>query len=77
MADFCKQCSLEIFTKDFGDLANLHPNKVLKNGYGWTVICEGCGITIVNKAGECISPSCRKHGNDEPAQGLEEKYDDT
>ena len=62
MADFCKQCSLEIFTEDFGDFANLHPDKTLEENYGWLVLCEGCGPTLVNTEGSCISKTCDKHG---------------
>ncbi len=63
MADFCKQCSIELFGKDCGDLANLGDGTPLKEGYGWNALCEGCGPTQVNDEGECISPSCiREHG---------------
>lgn len=37
MADFCRDCSIELFGKDLGDLAGL----VDDGNYTW-VICEGC-----------------------------------
>ena len=59
MADFCKQCSIEMFGKDYGDL-KLGP---LKIGHGWVVLCEGCGPTMVDAEGQCTVKSClQKHG---------------
>jgi len=51
MADFCRQCSIDLFGQDNGDLADLAecgPDE------GFSVICEGCGFILVNNAGECI-----------------------
>lgn len=62
MADFCKACSIEMFGEDYGDLANLGGEEPLEEGYGYAVICEGCGPTLVNKAGECIADDCPEHG---------------
>lgn len=63
MADFCKQCSEEIFGEDFEDLKGLGNGRKLKPLDGWVTICEGCGPTIVNEKGECISSRClKKHG---------------
>lgn len=54
MADFCRQCSLSTFGEDFGDLRNL-------NGpHDTHVICEGCGPTVVNPSGECVTA---EHGH--------------
>jgi hypothetical protein len=53
MADFCKQCSVEMFGEDFGDLANL-----CAEGQRAHVICEGCGFTVVDKDGICVSDMC-------------------
>ena len=62
MADFCKQCSLELFATDFHDLRGTGDGSKLEDGYGWQVLCEGCGPTIVNDAGECIATNClEKH----------------
>lgn len=59
MADFCKQCSLENFGSDIGDLAGL----VEGNCYTH-VLCEGCGFEcIVTADGTCVSETClKKHG---------------
>jgi hypothetical protein len=64
MADFCKQCSTEILGEDLKDLANLDPDgPPLKEGYGYNVLCEGCGPTLVDKEGNCILYGCdKKHG---------------
>ena len=65
MADFCKQCSLEIFGFDNQDLAGLNPEISLKEDEGFVVICEGCGATLVNHEGECINTEClKKHGEE-------------
>lgn len=65
MADFCKQCSVDVWGEDTKDLANLaaaYGVAELKDGEGFSVICEGCGPTLVDNAGACINPSCEKHG---------------
>lgn len=63
MADFCKQCSLELFGEDNGDLKGLGDGRKLEPGFGWTAICEGCGFTIVDDDGACINKYCdKKHG---------------
>lgn len=65
MADFCKQCSMELFGEDNRDLAGLNNDIELKKDEGFVVICEGCGYTLVNHEGECIDPHClRKHGEE-------------
>lgn len=62
MADFCKQCSVELFGEDLKDLA-WDRGKPLGPDQGWAEICEGCGYTLVKDDGECISPYCtQKHG---------------
>jgi len=50
VADFCRQCSEEIFGEDFGDFRDCSPT------YGpfKAVICEGCGATHVDFEGNCI-----------------------
>jgi len=66
MADFCKQCSIENFLCDHGDLAHLfdrseaaaNPTHVI------SVLCEGCGPTQVDWHGKCVDPNCSmKHGD--------------
>ena len=67
MADFCRQCALDLLGHDFHDLAflgSLHGEYVkLQPGHGWAVICEGCGWILVDEAGNCISDDCfEEHG---------------
>lgn len=63
MADFCKQCSEEIFGKDFRELAGLRTQADYAEGLGACVICEGCGPVVVDTDGRCCSPDCiKKHG---------------
>lgn len=58
MADFCKQCSLEIFGEDFEDLKGL-----CEEGHTTFTLCEGCGFTAVNHLGVCVCVDCLKeHG---------------
>jgi hypothetical protein len=54
MADFCRQCSEELFGEDYGDLANLGDGSELKSNEGWSAICEGCGFTLVDDKGNCL-----------------------
>jgi predicted nucleic-acid-binding Zn-ribbon protein len=65
VADFCKQCSIEIFGEDHGDLKGIgeYRDKLpdIDNSLGWFAICEGCGYTIVDDDGQCISKDCRIH----------------
>lgn len=65
MADFCQQCSIEIFGEDLGDFAEaVKPYLPFDSGFGLPVICEGCGFTLVAEGGRCISPHCQKsHGD--------------
>lgn len=46
MADFCRDCSLEMFNKDFRDLAD-----IVKEGQVLRTICEGCGPILVDHNG--------------------------
>lgn len=62
MADFCKQCSIATFGKDFEDMARLcTKGDNEKNEYS-EVLCEGCGFIQVNYLGECVTAGClEKH----------------
>ena len=62
MADFCNQCAKDLgFPK--GDFISENPNEILKEGYGYAFLCEGCGPCLVNPKGDCIDPECFKnHG---------------
>ncbi len=64
VADFCRQCALDNWGEDNGDLAYLNGlAPTLLPGYGYSVICEGCGFILVNDAGECISEDCLERGH--------------
>lgn len=69
MADFCKQCSEELFGEDNKDLAALMLPEKYKDGYGAVAICEGCGDTVVDVNGKCIAVWCEKHGSNKNEQG--------
>lgn len=49
MADFCKDCSIELFGEDFNDFAGL-----CKENEMIYVLCEGCGWVYVNHFGARI-----------------------
>lgn len=50
MADFCKECSEEIFGEDLGDLTDL-----CKENEMISVLCEGCGYIYVDHKGIRVS----------------------
>jgi hypothetical protein len=58
VADFCMQCSIDMFSKDFGDMKGL-----CKKGMLVVVLCEGCGAIQVDHTGKCVSVDCiEEHG---------------
>ena len=69
MADFCMQCSLDIFGRDNKDLALTDVKEPLKEGYGYPALCEGCGPTLTDEHGVCIV-NCIKH-HDTPPDWIE------
>ena len=54
MADFCKECSIEMWGSDTGDLAGLITKEEVDQGMGVPVICEGCGVILVDHEGKRI-----------------------
>ena len=54
MADFCRQCSIEMFDEDFRDLEGLSDREV--------ALCEGCGLTVVDCNGSCMGACTKGHG---------------
>lgn len=64
MADFCKQCWYTFLQEDdrtdFDDIAN---GRTLEPGFGYPVICEGCGFTTVDEQGRCNAPDCLEKGH--------------
>lgn len=49
MADFCQECSDEMFGEDFKDLAAL-----CADGETVEVLCEGCGFITVDWLGKRV-----------------------
>ena len=63
MADFCRQCSIEMCFDEPGDLAGITPPDAWAAGKACIVLCEGCGAIQVDPEGYCISNDClEKHG---------------
>lgn len=63
MADFCKQCSTEIFGEDYKDLCGITKEEDTKAGQYAVVLCEGCVNCLVDHTGTCVSAYCEKaHG---------------
>jgi hypothetical protein len=63
MADFCKQCSIDMFGEDFGDLAGVSkPEDTFQHKYA-VVICEGCGCIQVDHEGQCVTENCLMSGH--------------
>jgi hypothetical protein len=56
MADFCRQCSLELFGEDYGDFAG-----IASTGEVALVLCEDCGLTHVDQWGRCVSDCDKYH----------------
>lgn len=69
MADFCKQCAIELLGGDLGELANLSTPEHTAAGLYANVLCEGCGPIQVDHTGLCISENCPEHGKDAPHDG--------
>lgn len=68
MADFCQQCSIELFGEDFGDLAGLITEQDAAQGYGMNVLCEGCVNAFVDHTGRCHAHGClARHGEADAA----------
>lgn len=63
MADFCLQCSNEMFNADFGDLRGITKPEDWTEGKACVVICEGCGVIQVDPEGACVSKDCLKKHN--------------
>lgn len=65
MADFCQQCSIELFGEDYKELAGLGDGSKLEEGKGWVCLCEGCGLTVVDDNGACLSLHCTMNHGEE------------
>ena len=63
MADFCKQCSIDTFGKDYGDMKNISTIADTRKRLYAATLCEDCGPTQVDHTGKCIAKYCsKKHG---------------
>lgn len=56
MAEFCTQCATEMGLEesDFKGIPWDDNAPPLKFGEGYSVICEGCGFTLVDEEGNCL-----------------------
>jgi hypothetical protein len=63
MADFCRQCSIDIFGKDFGDMTNISTPEDTARDFYAKVLCEDCGLVQVDHEGNCITHGSKpEHG---------------
>lgn len=74
MADFCVQCSIEMFgvgsdqsaiqldskliDQRHGDLSGLSTEEHTRQRLYCVALCEGCGFIQVDHTGRCVSPDC-------------------
>lgn len=63
MAEFCKQCSLDLFGVDYEDFKGLTTQEDWVSGLAATVLCESCGVIQVDPEGKCIILDCEVCGN--------------
>lgn len=63
MAEFCRQCSIDIFGEDFRDLAGITAPELWDQGLAASVICEGCGCIQVDPQGNCVTADCLRAGH--------------
>lgn len=58
MAEFCAQCA-----QQHRQQTGLHGE--CRRGQVAHVVCEGCGVTVVDRWGQCVNPD---HGHSVPVQ---------
>ena len=62
MADFCKQCTIENFGEHQEcDLAGLQTAELTEAGWWTPALCEGCGPTMVDHEGRCLTDCALHH----------------
>lgn len=66
MADYCKQCSLDIFGMDYRELAGITQKEEWEQGRAASTICEGCGAIQIDPDGNCASEDCLRPGHSVP-----------
>ncbi len=64
MADYCQQCSIELFGQDSKDFADDRNESLVRTVM--TVVCEGCGFALVDKDGKCVGGHCLKSHKEIP-----------
>lgn len=57
MAEFCKDCSIRVFDKDFKELAG----QCKEDEFVWA-LCEGCGWIMVDSDGKRWIPEEKNSG---------------
>jgi hypothetical protein len=57
MADFCAQCAIEY---EF-PMTDFTIGRLCVPGYGYSEICEGCGVILVDGFGFCLGCDYRRH----------------
>lgn len=62
MAEFCNQCAKDLLFEP-GDFAGRITEEKVREGFGSVVLCEGCGVILVDHEGNCISVDCPIHGH--------------
>lgn len=63
MADFCQQCSIDVFGEDTRDMAGISTEADTNAGRFAVVLCEDCGAIQVDHEGQCVSLDClKRHG---------------
>lgn len=48
---------------DFRELAGLRTVEMVQRDTYPVMICEGCGLTLVDEDGRCVDRGCRLHGD--------------
>jgi len=56
---------MDLFAEDYKELAGLGDGSKLEEGKGWVCICEGCGPTVVDDDGVCLSLHCMMNHGEE------------
>jgi hypothetical protein len=62
MADFCQQCSIDLFGKDFEDMKGATTQEDWDKGLAAICLCEGCGYIQVDPDGKCTTDCDKHHG---------------
>lgn len=76
MADYCAQCSVDMFGSDTGDHRGLSTAADTAKGLYALVICEGCGMIQVDHEGKCVTRNCMvDHRTGNPR--IDDKVDET